>query len=112
MTLEQLLRDAPADWVICTGTGATKNMVLSAVMDGARDFDAVARSVELCRENVCAASNSSGRGCRENVETLLKIYVPIYDLIFEGGGCHHKHGRHENKSCAAEDCKSCGSCKE
>ena len=110
MTLKQLLRDAPADWVICTATGATKNDVLSAVMEGARDFDAVSHTVELCRENSCAAANSSGRGCRENVETLLKIYVPIYDLIFEGGGCHHKHEHRGAGTCSAEDCKSCGSC--
>ena len=33
-------------------------------------------------------------GCAENVRTLLKIYLPIYALMFEGGGCHHKHTSH------------------
>ena len=107
MTLEQLLRDAPADCPVCTVTGSTKNMELQSIMAGARDFDAVSRSVKLCQGNGCAAVNKSGRGCRENVAALLEIYVPIYDLIFEGGGCHH----HKEKPAACESGQGCGSCR-
>ena len=67
MTLEQLLRDAPADCPVCTVTGSTKNMVLQSIMAGARDVDAVSRSVKLCQGNGCAAVNKSGRGCREKL---------------------------------------------
>lgn len=91
LNLEQLWRDAPAEHLVCTATGATKNMVLTAIMDGAHDFEAVRKAVPLCPNNECAKVNPSKRGCRENVETLLSIYVPIYELMFEGGGCKHDH---------------------
>lgn len=79
----KFLKDAPTSQVICAETGATKNMVLNAIMDGAKSAEDVAKSVSLCGKAAC--------GCRRNVEALLTAYLPIYDIIFEGGGCHHHH---------------------
>ena len=77
--LEQFMRSAPADATICVPTRATKKMVLAAVLEGAKTWDDVEKKVDL-----------TGDGdTRRNVETLLKIYVPVYGLMTEGGGCHH-----------------------
>lgn len=91
--LERLWRDADAKTPICTKTGATKNMVLGAIMKGARSFEDIAAAVPLCADNECALRNPSGRGCRENVGALLSIYVPIHEMMTEGGGCAHHRPR-------------------
>ncbi len=89
--LEGLWRQAGADMKVCTTTGSTKNMVLAAITNGARDYQAVAAAVPLCGDNGCSSHNPSGRGCHENVAALLAVYVPIYEMMTEGGGCrHHK----------------------
>ena len=88
--LESLWRDARADTPVCTVTGTTKNMILNAMMEGAHSYEAMAKAVPLCEDNECASRNPSGRGCRENVEAIISIYLPVYEMMTEGGGCHHE----------------------
>ncbi|MDO5563083.1 MAG: hypothetical protein Q4F74_05660 [Synergistaceae bacterium] len=76
----KFLKDAPAGQVVCPETKATKNMVLNAIMDGAKTADDVMKSVDICGKPGC--------GCRRNVEALLEAYLPVYDIIYAGGGCH------------------------
>ena len=78
--LEKFWRDAPAGYTVCAETGVTKNMVLNAIIDGAKDLDALRKAVHLCRDDSCSAKNPSGRGCSENAEVLLSIYAPIIRL--------------------------------
>ena len=78
-------------------------MVLQAVMAGAKTIEDAEAKVTFCGKPEC--------GCAENVRALLKIYLPIYDLMFEGGGCHHKHNSHEE--CGKDTCADCiHSCKD
>ena len=42
--LEKFWRDAPAGTVVCAETGATKNMVLNSVIDGAKDLDSLRKA--------------------------------------------------------------------
>ena len=81
--IENYLRSCPAEQVICVETGATKKMVLAAITGGAKTFAEVAKSVELMRD---------GDSVR-NVETLLKIYAPVFGLMSAGGGCHGHCGQ-------------------
>lgn len=76
--VENYLRTCPAEQIVCVETGATKNMVLSAITAGAKNFAEVAKSVELSRDGDTV----------RNVETLLKIYAPVFGLMSAGGGCH------------------------
>ncbi|MDO5115765.1 MAG: hypothetical protein Q4D58_06675 [Synergistaceae bacterium] len=110
--LESLWRDAKADAKVCTVTGTTKNTILSAIMDGARSFEAVAAAVPLCGDNECALRNPSGRGCRENVEALLSVYLPVYEMMTEDGGCHHHKPQPKAKpeGCSGTRSDSCGGC--
>lgn len=77
--IEEFLRSAPAEATICVPTRATKRMILSAILDGAKSWDDVEKRVNL----------TDDAETRRNVEVLLGIYVPIYGLMTEGGGCHH-----------------------
>ena len=77
--IENYLRSCPPEQVICVETGATKKLVLAAITSGAKTFDDVARLVDL-----------SGDGdTKRNVETLLKLYGPVFAIMSAGGGCHH-----------------------
>ena len=76
--VENYLRTCPAEQIVCVETGATKNMVLSAITAGAKNFAEVAKSVELSRDGDTV----------RNVETLLNIYAPVFGLMSAGGGCH------------------------
>ena len=105
--LEKFSRDAPAGYIVCTETGATKNMVLNAIIDGARDLDALRKAVPLCRDDSCSAKNPSGRGCSENAEMLISIYAPIYEFMKEGHSNDHEHG----SDCSGKSSGTCGSCK-
>lgn len=86
--LESLWSDARADTPVCSKTGTTKSMVLSAITKGARDVDAIAQMAPLCNGE-CALKNVSCRPCRENVEAILSFYAPINDMMKEGH-CHLK----------------------
>jgi hypothetical protein len=107
-------RAAAPETKVCTITGTTKNMVLSAIMDGAKDFETLSKKVALCGDNECAKNNPSGRGCRENAEALLSIYVPVYELMTENGGCSHVLKKTEAKpkpdACSGEKSAACGGC--
>lgn len=85
--IERLWRDAKADAPVCAVTGTTKNAVLSAITDGARTLEDIEAAVPLCGGD-CAPRSISGCGCRENVLALLKVYVPVFEMMSEGGGCH------------------------
>lgn len=112
--LEALWRSAAPDVKVCTITGTTKNMVLSAVMNGAKDFESLAKELSLCKDDECAKINASGRGCRENAEALLAIYVPVYDFMTENGGCSHVlndlAAKSPKDSCGGERSSACGGC--
>ena len=84
--LEGLWRDAKAATPVCAVTGATKNMILNAITEGARTLEDIEKTVPLCGGE-CALRNVSGCGCRENAAALLKIYVPVFEMMTEGGGC-------------------------
>ena len=86
--LEGLWRMADASVKVCSKTGATKNMVLDAIMNGAKNIEDVRKSVPLC-SGECAKNNPSGRTCEDNVEAMLAVYMPIHDMMTAGGGCHH-----------------------
>lgn len=106
--LESLWRDAKANTVVCSETGATKNMVLNAITEGAASPEDVEKSVPLCG-GACAYRNPSGRGCRENVEALLAVYLPVYRMMTEDGGCHKKHVR-APEGCTGTRTEMCGGC--
>ncbi len=114
LDFEKFWRDSPSSQAICTTTKATKNMVLNAIMEGARDLESLKKTVPLCADNKCSMVNTSGRGCIENAEMLLSIYVPIYELMMEGGGCHHEHKPQvtptDQSECGKKDTNDCGSC--
>ena len=109
--LTSLWRDAAADTLVCSATGAAKYMVLAAITEGACDFDSVAKRVKLCGTADCARKNPSCADCRANVEALLEVYLPIHQLMTAGGGCHHD--KPKQKGCAEAGCScgsECGSC--
>jgi len=105
--LEKFWRDAPAGYVVCAETGLTKNMVLNAVIDGARDLETLKKAVSLCADDTCAAKNTSGAGCSENANVLLSIYGPIFDFMKEG----HSHDHEHSTECGEKPSENCGSCK-
>ena len=47
--IERFWKDAPADCVVCASTDATKNMVLRAIVNGARDMESLKKAVSLFR---------------------------------------------------------------
>lgn len=112
--LEALWRSAATDAEVCTATGTTKNMVLAAIMQGAKDFDSLKKEVPLCPDNECAKVNPSDRGCRENAEALLAAYVPVYEMMTEDGGCSHilqgLAGKPKEDGCSGERSSACGGC--
>ncbi len=107
--LERLWRDAKADTPICAVTGTTKNMVLNAVTCGARSVEDIENAVPLCGGE-CALRNVSACSCRENAEAILKIYVPIYEMMAEGGGCRHNKPAQKPAACAGTLTDKCGGC--
>ena len=107
--LEKFWRDAPGGFTVCSETGVTKNMVLNAIIDGAKDLETLKAAVPLCSDNACASNNPSGEGCSENAGVLLSIYAPVYAFMKEGH-CHEQE--HEPKpECGNKDSGNCGSCK-
>lgn len=95
--VEKLMRDAAAGFVICEKSAATKNMVLKAIMRGAKNFDSVKEIVDICNDSKC----------RDYVEALLKIYSPIYDIIFDGSKCSHSHNHTSSTTCETTSCQDC-----
>ena len=89
--LEKLWREASPKYSVCILNNVTKNMVLDAITNGAYDLDALKKVLPLCRGNECAKVSATGRGCKENAEMLLKIYVPVFKMMSAGGGCKHEH---------------------
>lgn len=85
LTLQTIWREAPAETEVCTIEGTTKNMALRAITEGAQDIQSLKEKVRLCENNECAKINVSKRGCLENAQTLLEVYLPIFRLMTEGG---------------------------
>ncbi len=106
--LEALWRDAKAGTLVCAVTGTTKNMILNAVTEGARTLEDIEKAVPLCGGE-CASRSVSGCGCRENAAALLKIYVPVYEMMTEGGGCHKKP-EPKPEGCSGVRTEKCGGC--
>ena len=95
--LQQLWSDAKATDIVCSKTGATKNMILCAMMDkNAHDFEAMAKEINLCGTDSCAYKNISGHSCRENVEAIIAYYLPVYQMMCEHK-CHHKKQNKQTK---------------
>lgn len=111
LTLETIWREAPSEAEVCVIEGTTKNMILRAITEGAKNFDSLSEKVRLCKNNECAKVNPSKRGCRENVQALLDIYVPVFAIMTEGGGCSHKKfAPQESKGENTERVDGCGGC--
>lgn len=117
LTLESIWREATPETEVCTIEGSTKNMVLRAITEGANDFESMKEKVCLCEDNECAKINASKRGCRENVQALLDVYLPVFAIMTEGGGCPHTQFTPPANKCSEEsggskggcgDCKLCG----
>ena len=107
--LEMLWRDAKAETPVCAATGATKNMILRAITQGARSYEEIEKSVPLCGGE-CAMRNVSARGCRENAEAILKVYAPIYDMMTENGPCRRTTPQPKQTSCSGVRGDKCGGC--
>lgn len=101
--MEGLWRGAKEETPVCAATGTTKKMILRAITDGARSYEELAAAVPLCG-GACAARSVSARGCRENAETLLKIYAPVYGMMTEGGGC----ARHKERPARGKEADGSG----
>lgn len=95
--IEQLMKEVPASFVICDKSNVTKNMVLKEIMKGEKEVSSIKNTLGICDD----------KGCENRVEALLKTYLPIYDIIFDGKKCgQHNHASSES-TC---DPNSCGSC--
>ena len=105
--LEKFWRDAPGGFTVCSETRVTKNMVLNAIIDGAKDLEMLKAAIPLCSDDTCASNNPSGEGCSENARVLLSIYAPVYEFMKEG----HSHDHEHDKGCGNKPSASCGSCK-
>ncbi|QTX32469.1 hypothetical protein KAR29_00520 [Aminithiophilus ramosus] len=77
-------KEAPQDQVVCPETGITKKEVVQAIALGAETVEALEEQFGSCSETC---------DCREGLQALLDIYLPLLQEM-RGGGC----------SC------SCGSC--
>lgn len=113
LTLELLWREASPETEVCTIEGATKNMVLRAITEGATNFDSISKRIRLCENNECAKINASERGCCENIQALLNIYLPVFALMTDGGGCQSPQrtlAERENESKRAQGSRSCKGC--
>lgn len=112
LTLESLWRDAPPETKVCTIEGTTKNHVLRAITEGAADLDSLRAKVSLCRNNECAEINPSKRGCAENAQALLDIYVPVFQIMSGDGPCHKKKDLPAEDGCENSGCGGCTLCGE
>lgn len=110
LTLESIWREAPSETEICTIEGTTKNMVLLAITEGAKDFESLREKVALCENNECAKINASKRGCRENAQALLDIYLPVFAIMTEESGCRHLKTSPAEDEGRAENCGGCTLC--
>lgn len=102
--LEKLMRDLNPNDVICDKSRTTKNMVLKAIMDGEKDGEGVIKSLNIVAD----------KECRNRVEILLKIYLPIYDMIFEKNAASDSDNSDAEKaSCESSLCSRCSfNCKK
>lgn len=82
--LEKFWRNAPGSQLVCTKSKVTKNMILNAITYGAETLDDLKKELSLCAHNECKAMNINGRGCEENANAILSIYVPIFCKMKEG----------------------------
>lgn len=108
LTLESLWREAQPESQVCTIEGTTKNMVLKAITEGAADLASLRERVRLCENNECAKINASKRGCRENAQALLDVYLPVFAVMTEGGGCPHTKPSSSGKENGCK--KNCPDC--
>lgn len=109
-TQESLWRDAPPETEVCTIEGTTKNVVLRAITEGAADLESLRAKVSLCRNNECAKINPSKRGCAENAQALLDIYVPVFQIMTGDGPCHGKKERPAEDGNGDNGCGGCTLC--
>lgn len=109
-TLESLWRDAPPETEVCTIEGTTKNQVLRAITEGADDLESLRAKVSLCRNNECAKINPSKRGCAENAQALLDIYVPVFRIMTGDGPCHGKKDLPKEGNGGGDGCGGCTLC--
>ena len=84
--IEQLMKEVPASFVICDKSNVTKNMVLKEIMRGEKDASSIKKSLGICDD----------KECENRVEALLKIYLPIYDIIFVTNLLRRKNPRDDN----------------
>lgn len=109
-TLESLWRDAPPETEVCTIEGTTKNHVLRAITGGAADLESLRAKVSLCPDNECAKINPSKRGCAENAQALLDIYVPVFQIMTGDGPCREKKDLRAENNAADDGCGGCTLC--
>lgn len=109
-TLESLWRDAPPETEVCTIEGTTKNLVLRAITEGAVDLESLRAKVSLCRNNECSKINPSKRGCVENAQALLDIYVPVFQIMTGDGPCHGKKDLPKEDGGGDDPCGGCTLC--
>lgn len=109
-TLESLWRDAPPETEVCTIEGTTKNQVLRAITEGAADLESLRAKVSLCAHNECAKINPSKRGCAENAQALLDIYVPVFQIMTGDGPCHGKKDLPKEDNGGEGGCGGCTLC--
>ena len=92
MEQEKLWRDAAMKYPVCILSGVTKSDVIYEISEGADTIEKLREKLPLCKNNECAAHSPAGRGCRENAETLLKIYAPVWKMMNENK-CHCAHSK-------------------
>jgi len=82
--LSRLWRSAAMKYPVCILSGVTKADVLFEISHGADTLEKLQEKLPLCKNNECAAHSPTGRGCKENVEVLLAIYAPVWQMMKEG----------------------------
>ncbi|MDO4218896.1 MAG: hypothetical protein Q4C78_02780 [Synergistaceae bacterium] len=79
--LVALWQNAKENDFVCSKNKITKRNVLALITNGANNLREVKKNINFSCDGSCAAKNPSGRSCDENIEALLEIYVPLFELM-------------------------------
>lgn len=77
-------KNADQNEVVCYCKEVDKREILQAITSGARTLNDVSEKTGACTGNECAIKNPSGICCHEDIQAILDIYVPAYEMM---GGC-------------------------
>lgn len=74
-------KDAPVSRVVCYCKSISKEDIICAIANGARNLDDIRRMTSACTGENCETVNPSGECCGKDVLEMIGYYAPFSEAL-------------------------------